>query len=56
MPESTTPIEVFCSYAPADEPWCRELEAHLSLLRRQGFVATWHRRDIAPLSTLSRHG
>src|SRR5437868_2468240 len=48
MPEPTTPIEVFCSYASIDEPWCLELEKHLSLLRRQGVISTWHRRDIAP--------
>src|SRR5690348_1468229 len=48
MSQSTTPIEVFCSYAPVDESWCLELEKHLSLLRRQRIIATWHLRDIAP--------
>src|SRR5260370_22583189 len=46
MPGSDTPIEVFCSHAPADEEWSREVEKHLSLLRRQGLVSIWHRRDI----------
>jgi tetratricopeptide (TPR) repeat protein len=48
MSEPTTPIEVFCACALEDEASYRELEKHLSLLRRQGFVTTWHRRAIAP--------
>ncbi len=48
MPEPTTPIEVCCSSAPADEPWGLEFEKHLSLLRRQGIITTWYRRDITP--------
>ncbi len=48
MSEPTTPIEVFCACAPPDEASYHELEKHLSLLRRQGSVATWHRRALAP--------
>ena len=48
MSQSTTPIEVFWASAPNDEPLCHELETHLSLLKRQGIITTWHRRHIAP--------
>ncbi|HTK07157.1 MAG TPA: FxSxx-COOH system tetratricopeptide repeat protein [Ktedonobacteraceae bacterium] len=40
------PIEVFFSYANADELLCKELEKHLSLLRRNGLITTWHKRQI----------
>lgn len=39
-------IEVFYSYAQPDEPYRNELEKHLSILKRQGFIATWHYRKI----------
>jgi TIR domain len=42
------PLSVFISYAHEDEPLRQQLEAHLSLLRRQGLVATWHDRQIVP--------
>jgi len=32
MTKAPTPIEIFCSYAHADEPWLRKLETHLSVL------------------------
>src|SRR5215469_7999093 len=41
-------VEVFCSYAHEDEAWLRKLEAHLSLLRRQGLLSLWHDRLLAP--------
>src|SRR2546421_2433710 len=40
------PLSVFISYAHEDEPWRERLEAHLSLLRRQGLIANWHDRQI----------
>jgi hypothetical protein len=45
---STPPggLEVFYSYAHADEPLRNELEQHLSLLRRQGVIAGWRDRRI----------
>src|SRR5260370_7763300 len=46
MPSSSMPIEVFCSYAHKDKPYLAELEQHLSLLRRQGLITTWHDRQI----------
>ncbi len=41
-----TPLSVFISYAHEDEPLRQQLEAHLSLLRRQGWIADWHDRQI----------
>jgi hypothetical protein len=35
----STPVEVFCSYAHEDEVWLRELEIHLSQLKRQGLIS-----------------
>lgn len=45
---AATPVEVFCSYAHEDEFWLRKLEAHLSLLKRQGLISVWYKRKIAP--------
>jgi hypothetical protein len=38
MPGSSTPVEVFYSYAHEDEALRTELEKHLSLLRRLGVI------------------
>src|SRR5712692_5738667 len=40
------PLSVFISYAHEDEPLRQQLEAHLSLLRRQGLIADWQDRQI----------
>src|SRR5262249_53954544 len=40
------PLSVFISYAHEDELLRQRLEAHLSLLRRQGWIADWHDRQI----------
>src|SRR5579859_654068 len=40
------PIEVYFSYADADEPLCKELEKHLGQLSRDGLITTWHKRQI----------
>src|SRR6266581_650642 len=48
MPVSSTPVEVFYSYAHEDASWLNELEKHLSLLRRQGLLTAWHDRHILP--------
>lgn len=39
-------ISMFISYAHEDEPLLRQLETHLSLLKRQNLVAAWHDRQI----------
>ena len=36
MGAAPTAVEIFCSYANADEVWRQKLETHPSLLRRQG--------------------
>jgi tetratricopeptide (TPR) repeat protein len=38
--------EVFLSYAEADEKLALELEKHLSVLKREGFITTWHKGQI----------
>lgn len=43
-----TPVEVFYSYADADVPLLKQLEHHLSVLRRGGIITTWHARHILP--------
>ncbi len=48
MDTTSTPVEIFCSYAHEDETWLRKLETHLSLLKRQGLISFWHDRLITP--------
>ena len=47
------PIEVFISYAHKDEAYRQQLEAHLSVLQREGTIAAWHDRQIQPGSNWS---
>jgi len=42
----TGPIRLFYSYSHKDEELRKELEDHLSLLRRQGVISGWHDRMI----------
>ncbi|HLZ55694.1 MAG TPA: FxSxx-COOH system tetratricopeptide repeat protein [Ktedonosporobacter sp.] len=46
MSQEHTSIEVFCSYAQADEAWLLQLEKHLSLLQRQGLIKLWQKRRL----------
>lgn len=46
MSDRQVSVEVFLSYAPEDESLCLELEKHLSLLKREGLIAIWHKRQI----------
>jgi len=41
-------IEIFFSYSHRDEVLRDELEKHLSLLKRQGTISSWHDRRIGP--------
>jgi len=41
-------ISVFCSYADPDKPLLEELEVHLSALKRQRLISTWHKGEIVP--------
>lgn len=45
-PPPAHPISVFVSYAREDEKLRKELGKHLSVLERQGLIATWHDRMI----------
>ena len=40
------PIRLFYAYSHKDEELRKELEDHLSLLRRQGVISGWHHRMI----------
>jgi len=42
------PVEVFISYAHADEPLREELGKHLRGLERIGLVKCWHDRKLLP--------
>lgn len=46
--DKTGSVEVFYSYSHQDEVLRNELESHLSVLKRQGVVKTWHDRRIQP--------
>jgi len=46
MSAQLAPIEVFYSYADADEDLRSELDRHLSQLRYDGLITTWHKRQI----------
>ncbi len=43
---AATPMTIFYSYAHADESLRKDLEKHLSSLRREGLIAEWHDCDI----------
>jgi O-acetyl-ADP-ribose deacetylase (regulator of RNase III) len=45
-PRPAQAVSVFISYSHADERWRKELGKHLSVLERQGLIATWHDRMI----------
>jgi O-acetyl-ADP-ribose deacetylase (regulator of RNase III) len=45
-PRPSTAVPVFVAYSHADEVLRRELGKHLSVLERQGIIATWHDRMI----------
>jgi tetratricopeptide (TPR) repeat protein len=47
-PEQPQPIKLFCAYAHADEYLRNELDKHLALLQRQGFIESWYDRQILP--------
>src|SRR5947199_3101125 len=48
MSHADAALQVFCSYAEVDEQWLRKLETHLSLLKREGLIVTWHHRLLLP--------
>jgi tetratricopeptide (TPR) repeat protein len=54
MTTNRNAISVFLSYAHEDEPLLRQLETHLSLLKRQGLISTWYDRQIVPGSNWAK--
>src|SRR5271165_259640 len=42
------PRSVFYSYSHKDEDLRDHLDTHLTLLKREGFISTWHDRKITP--------
>ena len=46
VPKSKEAIEVFFSYSHRDEEMRDELEKHLTILKRDGVITTWHDRRI----------
>ena len=44
--KTAVPLRLFYSYSHKDEELRKELEDHLSLLRRQGVISGWHHRMI----------
>ncbi len=42
------PRSVFYSYSHKDEDLRDELDTHLKLLKREGFISTWYDRKILP--------
>jgi hypothetical protein len=61
MEKLLAPVEIFysCSDSPTDAPLLEQLESHLSVLQREGLIATWHKRQIVAGSVrqaeLDRH-
>ncbi|MBV8808724.1 MAG: toll/interleukin-1 receptor domain-containing protein, partial [Acidobacteriaceae bacterium] len=41
-------VELFYSYAHSDEPLCKELQKHLTALKRAGLISDWYDRKIEP--------
>jgi hypothetical protein len=41
------PVSLFISYSHKDQPFREELDKHLSILRRNNVISSWHDRQIA---------
>src|SRR5436853_767894 len=51
IPQFTKALKLFYSYAHKDERWRKRIETHLSMLQRQGYIASWHDRNITAGAT-----
>ncbi len=51
IPQPTKALKLFYSYAHKDERWRQRIETHLSMLQRQGYIASWHDRNITAGAT-----
>lgn len=43
-----TPLRLFISYSHQDKQYLNELEKHLTTLKRENLIDTWHDRKIIP--------
>jgi hypothetical protein len=43
---ATGPVRVFISYAPEDEALCEQLQKHLKIHQRKGFIESWASRAV----------
>ena len=55
MSRKAPTIELFYSYAHADEPMRKKLEKHLATLHQQGLIASWHDRMIGAGTEWEQH-
>jgi TIR domain len=46
MPDTLSPVKVFCSYSYEDRRYLQKLKIHLSGLEREGLISTWHDCEI----------
>jgi hypothetical protein len=46
--QGSAPVEIFCSYAHADEKLFRQLEIYLQQLKRERVISLWHNRSLVP--------
>jgi TIR domain/NB-ARC domain len=44
-------LKLFYSYAHKDERWRKKIETHLIMLQRQGYIISWHDRNITAGAT-----
>lgn len=47
-PTKPQPKKLFYSYSHRDEALRETLDTHLTILKREGFLTTWHDRRIRP--------
>jgi hypothetical protein len=46
MEKPPAPVEIFYSFVEVDAPFLEQLEHHLSILRHEGTIKTWHKHQI----------
>src|SRR5437879_5129309 len=51
IPRPTKALKLFYSYAHKDERWRKKIETHLIMLQRQGYIVSWHDRNITAGAT-----
>jgi hypothetical protein len=47
-PSMARPAKIFISYSHVDEPHRKQLDVHLTPLKREGLIDTWHDRMLTP--------